>query len=83
MVQGSLKKVSKPASSKKSVLGLKKGARKIAPKKATLVKQQKLIKKLSSGLTAKTERSLAQRAGHLEMLKGTRKDIEKAAAAKK
>ena len=33
-----------------------------------------LEQKLSAGLTAKTERNLAQRAGHLELLAGGKKD---------
>lgn len=41
------------------------------------------VKKLSSGLTAKTERNLAERAGHLELLKGTKKDKGKEKAAGK
>jgi len=35
-----------------------------------LIKQKKLKKKLSAGLIAKTERNLAERAGHLELLGG-------------
>ncbi|KAJ5084646.1 hypothetical protein NUU61_009225 [Penicillium alfredii] len=76
MAQGLLKK-SKPttASSKRpSSKTTKPGPRQIAPKKTSLVKQHKLNKKLTSGLAAKTERSLAQKAGHLEMLAGGKKD---------
>ncbi|GFF29414.1 conserved hypothetical protein [Aspergillus udagawae] len=57
-----------------TALAPKRGPRQIAPKKATLIKQQKITKKLTAGLTAKTERSLAQRAGHLELLAGGKKD---------
>jgi hypothetical protein len=46
----------------------------IAPKKSSLVKRHKINKKLSSGLISKTERSLAQRAGHLELLASAKKD---------
>jgi hypothetical protein len=53
-----------------NILAPKKGARVIAPKKAYLVKKKKMAKKLSAGLTAKTERNLAEKAGHLEMLAG-------------
>ncbi|KAL2871066.1 DUF2462 domain-containing protein [Aspergillus lucknowensis] len=83
MAQGPLKKAkASTASSKRpSTLGPKKGNRTIAPKKASLIKQQKMTKKLSAGLVAKTERSLAQRAGHLEMLAGGKKD-KKAANGK-
>jgi len=42
----------------------------IAPKKASLIKAQKLTKQLSAGLTAKTEEMLGEKAGHLEMLGG-------------
>ncbi|CBF74858.1 DUF2462 domain-containing protein [Aspergillus nidulans FGSC A4] len=83
MAQGLLKKApAKPSSSKRpTALGPKKGRNsQIAPKKAALIKQQKITKKLSAGLTAKTERSLAQRAGHLELLAGGKKD-KKATAA--
>ncbi|KAI1921397.1 hypothetical protein LOZ58_002278 [Ophidiomyces ophidiicola] len=76
MAQGALKKA-KPASSatkRRSALDPKKGARTIAPKKAALVKQKKLNKKLSAGLTAKMERNLAEKAGHLELLGGGKKD---------
>ncbi|EEP76957.1 predicted protein [Uncinocarpus reesii 1704] len=89
MAQGAVKK-SKSASStakRPSALGPKKGARAIAPKKAALVKQKKLTKvcniilglfainlKLSAGLTAKMERNLAEKAGHLELLRGGKKD---------
>lgn len=44
------------------------------PKKAKLVQQQKIMKKHTSGLTALTEKNLAQRAGHLEILGGGKKD---------
>ncbi|KLJ12585.1 hypothetical protein EMPG_12371 [Blastomyces silverae] len=73
MAQGELKKL-KPGSSRKSnVLGPKKGARVIAPKKANLIRQKKITKKISSGLTGRTERALAERAGHLELLAGGKK----------
>lgn len=51
----------------------KKGHRTIAPKKAKLVKQNKITKRYTAGLTGKTERGLAERAGHLEMLGGGKK----------
>ncbi|KAJ9194543.1 hypothetical protein DTO166G4_3918 [Paecilomyces variotii] len=77
MTQGALKK-SKPgaatASKRPNALGPKKGQRSIAPKKASLVKQRKITKKLTSGLINKTERNLAERAGHLELLAGGKKD---------
>ncbi|GCB22111.1 UPF0390 protein AFUA_1G03640 [Aspergillus awamori] len=81
MVQGSLKK--KPAGNsgnlvkRPSALGPKRGPRQIAPKKTTLIKQQKLTKKLTAGLTARTEKNLAEKAGHLELLAGGKKDKQK------
>ncbi|OJJ47688.1 hypothetical protein ASPZODRAFT_131242 [Penicilliopsis zonata CBS 506.65] len=73
MAQGLIKK--KAATSKKPApLAPKRGPRTIAPKKASLIKQQKITKKLTAGLVAKTERSLASRAGHLELLAGGKKD---------
>jgi hypothetical protein len=33
--------------------------------------------KLSAGLTARTERSLAEKAGHLELLRGGKKEAKK------
>ncbi|KAJ6261255.1 hypothetical protein Dda_3923 [Drechslerella dactyloides] len=83
MAQGT-KKLSKPTASKSrpQALGPKKGHRTIAPKKNILVKQKALKKKVTSGLTAKTERNLAEKAGHLELLPGGKKDRNKAAIAK-
>ena len=78
MAQGAIKgNSSKPSgfsashSSKNGIT--KKGARIIAPKKATLVKQQQMTKKFSAGLTAKTEKMLGQKVGHLELLGGSTK----------
>lgn len=74
MAQGAVKKAHKPTNSKKpSALGPKRGARVIKPKKAKLIQQQKIMKKHSSGLTAMTEKNLAEKAGHLEVLKGGKK----------
>ncbi|KAF2766244.1 hypothetical protein EJ03DRAFT_251675, partial [Teratosphaeria nubilosa] len=50
------------------------GSRVIKPKKASLQKQQQMKKKHSAGLAALTEKSLAGRAGHLEILRGGKKD---------
>ncbi|KAF2093774.1 hypothetical protein NA57DRAFT_80772 [Rhizodiscina lignyota] len=72
MAQGQIKKPSKP-SKKSTNPASKRGARVIKPKKASLIQKQKLVKKHTSGLTAMTERSLAQKAGHLEMLGGGKK----------
>ncbi|KAI9743986.1 MAG: hypothetical protein M1818_002720 [Claussenomyces sp. TS43310] len=80
MAQGAIKIKKSAGPKKQSVLGPKKGARTIAPKKAVLVKNAKMTKKHSAGLTAMTERTLGAKAGHLEMLKGGKKnkDGEKA-----
>ncbi|KAI9801910.1 MAG: hypothetical protein M1833_002224 [Piccolia ochrophora] len=75
MAQGA-SKTPKPQTGKTKrpvALAPKKGARAIAPKKATLVRQKKITKKHSAGLTAKTERLLAERVGHLEMLGGAKR----------
>ncbi|KAJ5231669.1 UPF0390 protein [Penicillium citrinum] len=76
MAQGLLKK-SKPstaATKRGANARTKPGPRQVAPKKQGLIKQAKLNKKLTSGLVAKTERSLASKAGHLEMLTGGKKE---------
>ncbi|KAJ5746470.1 UPF0390 protein [Penicillium odoratum] len=78
MAQGSVKK-NKPAAAtakRSSLLAsrTKRGPRQVAPKKALLVKAAKLNKKLTSGLVGKTERSLASKAGHLELLAGGKKE---------
>ncbi|KAK0508976.1 hypothetical protein JMJ35_008347 [Cladonia borealis] len=72
MAQGTIKKSkTTPSSSRRpSALSAKKGQRTIAPKKKALVKQKKITKKYTSGLIGKTERALAEKAGHLEMLGG-------------
>ncbi|KAJ6102124.1 UPF0390 protein [Penicillium sp. IBT 16267x] len=78
MAQGIVKKnKASTATAKRSSLlasRTKAGPRQIAPKKASLVKAAKLNKKLTSGLIGKTERSLATKAGHLELLAGGKKD---------
>ena len=73
MAQGAIKPRASRASAAKSNhssrAGItKKGARTIGPKKANLIKQKKITKKFSAGLTAKTEKMLGEKAGHLEML---------------
>jgi Protein of unknown function (DUF2462) len=76
MAQGAIKarpsKTRKPSHSSKHGI-TKKGARTVAPKKVNLVKQQKITKKFSAGLTAKTEKMLGEKVGHLEMLGGGKK----------
>ncbi|KAI4146279.1 MAG: hypothetical protein LQ340_005987 [Diploschistes diacapsis] len=81
MAQGTIKKSRATTAPKRSSHpDAKKGKRVIKPKKEALVKKSKITKKYSAGLTAKTERNLAEKAGHLEMLKGGKKDKPKSAA---
>lgn len=75
MAQGQVKKpfksTAKASSSSSGVT--KKGSRTITPKKAKLLKQAKINKKYTAGLTAQTEAMLGERVGHLEMLGHGRK----------
>ncbi|KAL1652347.1 hypothetical protein SLS58_000474 [Diplodia intermedia] len=79
MAQGAIKQKVKPAAgAKKGSQALKpRGSRQIAPKKTKLIQQKKLLKKHSSGLAAVTEKQLAEKAGHLEILRGGKKDKKK------
>ena len=63
--------------SRSSQTGPKRGSRVIKPKKASLIAQQKIKKKHTAGLTTQTEKMLAGKAGHLEMLRGGKKDKNK------
>ncbi|KAF4312509.1 hypothetical protein GTA08_BOTSDO11845 [Botryosphaeria dothidea] len=77
MAQGAIKQKAKPAggNAKKGSQPLKpRGSRQIAPKKQKLIQQKKLLKKHSGGLAALTEKQLAEKAGHLEILRGGKKD---------
>ncbi|KAF2010654.1 hypothetical protein BU24DRAFT_322081, partial [Aaosphaeria arxii CBS 175.79] len=73
MAQGAVKKAHKVSAPKKAS-GPQRGSRVIKPKKASLIQQQKIKKKVTAGLTPQTEKLLAQKAGHLEMLRGGKKD---------
>jgi hypothetical protein len=55
----------------------------IKAKKGSALKSQQFKKKHSSGIAELTERSLASKAGHLELLRGGKKDrkLEKEKAA--
>jgi hypothetical protein len=55
----------------------------IKPKKASVVSQNKIKKKASAGLAGQTEKFLAEKAGHLELLKGGKKDKKAAKEGKK
>ncbi|KAF2730924.1 hypothetical protein EJ04DRAFT_404325, partial [Polyplosphaeria fusca] len=77
MPQGAVKK-SKAAPTKKSTSQTpKRGSRVIKPKKPSLIAANKLKKKHTAGLTGQTEKLLAEKAGHLEMLRGGKKDRKK------
>ncbi|KAK3074284.1 hypothetical protein LTR53_003395 [Teratosphaeriaceae sp. CCFEE 6253] len=80
MAQGQMKKAKAPAT--KLTQRKQTGNRVIKPKKLALQKQQSANKKHTSGLTAMTEKSLASKAGHLEILRGGKRDskLDKAAA---
>ncbi|KAI8879533.1 hypothetical protein K501DRAFT_226481 [Backusella circina FSU 941] len=79
MVQGSLKKTTKTQKKggreKKGIT--KKGARTIAPKKATLVKQRALDKKLTAQINKNIERQMSVKAnavGKLTIMKKLAED---------
>ncbi|KAJ4351833.1 uncharacterized protein N0V89_007177 [Didymosphaeria variabile] len=72
MAQGAVKP--RKSSAPKKPTGPQHGNRVIKPKKQNLVSQQKLKKKATSQLTVKTEKLLAEKAGHLELLKGGKKE---------
>ncbi|KAM4065490.1 hypothetical protein HRG_004205 [Hirsutella rhossiliensis] len=79
MVQGAVKlssrtKAAKPTHSKKQ-------ASKVAKPKKTKGSIDKVHKKFTSGLTAKTEALLGERAGHLELI-GKGKKADKKASVK-
>jgi hypothetical protein len=77
MAQGTIKKLGvKPAAKANNSAKTRKGARVSKPKKAT--SSDKMQKKLSSGMVARTEKLLGERAGHLEMIgKGRDKSVNK------
>lgn len=79
MAQGAPRKPSAPGpkTNHKATTRKQTGTRVIKPKKPSLQKAQAARKKHTAGLTALTERSLAGRAGHLEMLGGGKKEGRK------
>jgi len=79
MAQGNLKLKSKgPARVTKKQQNPKRAAPKIIkPKKQTAKEAQKLTKIHQGQLMKSTEKLIASRVGHLELLKGTRREIEK------
>lgn len=82
MAQGAVKKT-KAAAPKKPSQRVQRGARVIKPKKASIIAQNKIKHKSSSGLVGQTEKLLAEKAGHLEMLKGGKKDKKEGGEKKK
>lgn len=72
MAQGAVKP--RKSTAPKKPTGPQRGNRVIKPKKAPLISQNKLKKKATSQLTGKTEKLLAEKAGHLEVLRGGKKD---------
>ncbi|CAE7032238.1 hypothetical protein CFE70_004574 [Pyrenophora teres f. teres 0-1] len=78
MAQGAVKN-SKAAAPKKPTQRVQRGARVIKPKKTSIITQNKIKHKSSSGLVGQTEKLLAQKAGHLEMLKGGKRDKKEGA----
>ncbi|RMZ68478.1 ribosomal s25 [Pyrenophora seminiperda CCB06] len=82
MAQGAVKK-SKAAAPKKPTQRVQRGARVIKPKKTSIITQNKIKHKSSSGLVGQTEKLLAQKAGHLEMLKGGKRDKKEGGDKKK
>ncbi|KAF1364182.1 hypothetical protein EJ07DRAFT_162039 [Lizonia empirigonia] len=74
MAQGAVKKSKPVATCRASKTGPRPGAKVIKPKKASLITQNKIKKKSAAGLVGQTEKFLAEKAGHLEILKGGKRD---------
>lgn len=76
MAQGAVKKLGRPTPAK--VTHSKKQASKVNKSKGTKKSVDKVHKKFTSGMTARTEALLGERAGHLELLgKGNKKKDKK------
>lgn len=84
MAQGNLKlKAKGPKKVVKKLLTPKKAAPKIIKAKKSQAKQaSKLTKVLQGHLMSSTEKLIAGRVGHLELIKGSRRQIEKEEKAK-
>lgn len=81
MAQGALKKKQtssvKPAAAKRNRGKLTiKAAKNLKPKRRSAVQAAALNKKHTAALSSATEKLVAARVGHLELLEGTRRDIE-------
>ncbi|PRT56088.1 hypothetical protein B9G98_03708 [Wickerhamiella sorbophila] len=83
MPQGKLKVSTGTGKKTKSQQQLKKGAKSFKPKRQAARKDAQIAKKHSAALTSATEKLLSSRVGHLELLKGTRREIEKSKDKKK
>ncbi|GAB7344671.1 hypothetical protein MBLNU457_3152t1 [Dothideomycetes sp. NU457] len=81
MAQGAVKSKAPKVPKKPKQTGPSTGNRVIKPKKAALIKQNNMKKKQSSGLSATIEKSMAEKAGHLEMLRGGKADRKDKKAA--
>ncbi|CAJ0539627.1 Ff.00g071470.m01.CDS01 [Fusarium sp. VM40] len=66
MAQGTVKKLGRPTPAK--ITHSKRQASKVHKPKTTKASIDKVHKKFTSGLTARTEALLGERAGHLELL---------------
>lgn len=80
MPQAGLKKREKTSKVKKPTgkIAPKKAApRKIAPRRKSAQRDVEIAKRHQAALTATTEKLLASRVGHLEILKGNRRELEK------
>ncbi|KAG7664302.1 uncharacterized protein J8A68_002160 [[Candida] subhashii] len=79
MAQGKLKlKAKAPARITKKQQNPKRAAPKILKPKKTVAKEAlKLSKVHQSQLVASTEKLIASRVGHLELIKGSRREVEK------
>ncbi|OQO14909.1 hypothetical protein B0A48_00291 [Cryoendolithus antarcticus] len=81
MAQGVVKK-SKANAPKVGSSRRQTGSKVIKPKKASLIKSQNTAKKHTAGLMALTEKAIAGKAGHLELLGGGKRDKKAEMAAK-
>ena len=57
-----------------SKTGPRPGQKVIKPKKTSLITQNQIKKRSAAGLVGTTEKFLAEKAGHLEILRGGKKD---------
>ncbi|GFP56187.1 hypothetical protein TASIC1_0006035700 [Trichoderma asperellum] len=84
MAQGTIKKSSKAAAPK--AVHSKRQASKVTKPKKSKPSADKLLKKFTSGMAAKTEALLGERAGHLELIgpgkKGSKKLSQKGGSKK-